>query len=143
MKRSVNLRGHGPADGGLLGKVGLALRELDAARLRVQELEAELDCGQDAVCAKPPGCRRHWEERNRELVEDLRAVSALADELADRGVAFAIANHSWQANVHSEIAAKLRGTLAHLAVYPMVQAPKPPPPGPPAPPEPKNWKPVA
>lgn len=57
-KRSVNLRGHGPADGGLLGKVGLALRELDAARLRIQELEAELDSATT---------------RGRELVEEAEA----------------------------------------------------------------------
>lgn len=58
MKRSTNLRGHGPADGGLLGKVGLALRELDAARLRIQELEAELDSATT---------------RGRELVEQAEA----------------------------------------------------------------------
>ena len=26
------------------------------------------DCGQDGVCKLSPGCNRHWEERNRELV---------------------------------------------------------------------------
>jgi uncharacterized coiled-coil protein SlyX len=31
-----------------------------------------LDCGQDGVCATPPGCMRHWEERNRELASKLR-----------------------------------------------------------------------
>jgi hypothetical protein len=40
------------------------MRERDEAR-------TELDCGQDVVCARPPGCRRHWEERNRELVAQL------------------------------------------------------------------------
>ena len=26
------------------------------------------DCGQDGVCKLSPGCNRHWEGRNRELV---------------------------------------------------------------------------
>ena len=28
------------------------------------------NCGQDSVCATPPGCARHWEERNRELIAE-------------------------------------------------------------------------
>ena len=28
------------------------------------------DCGQDGVCKLSPGCDRHWEERNRELVRE-------------------------------------------------------------------------
>ena len=28
------------------------------------------DCGQSTTCRTPPGCARHWEERNRELVEE-------------------------------------------------------------------------
>jgi hypothetical protein len=49
----------------------------------------EIDCGQDTVCATPPGCVRHWEERNRELVRerdtarfDRDAARALAADLA-------------------------------------------------------------
>lgn len=52
---------------------------------------------------------------------DLDAVSNLADELAEKGTEFAVANQSWRANVYSEIAAKLRGILGHLAVYPVGQ----------------------
>jgi len=32
--------------------------------------ERERDCGQDGVCAISPGCARHWQERNRELVRE-------------------------------------------------------------------------
>lgn len=32
------------------------------------------DCGQSVVCATPPGCGRHWAERNRELVEERDAA---------------------------------------------------------------------
>jgi len=34
----------------------------------VQEETVLRDCGQRGVCRTPPGCARHWEERNRELV---------------------------------------------------------------------------
>ena len=44
--------------------------ELSAARL-------EVDCGQDGPCAKAPGCARHWQERNRELVDELAAARAV------------------------------------------------------------------
>ena len=44
--------------------------ELAAAR-------AEVDCGQDGPCAKAPGCARHWQERNRELVAELAAARAV------------------------------------------------------------------
>jgi hypothetical protein len=47
----------------------LAFKEVRAAAQA--EAAAELDCGQGTVCARPPGCRRHWEERNRELVAQL------------------------------------------------------------------------
>ena len=40
------------------------------AQAELSRLRAEIDCGQDGVCAKPPGCTRHWEERNRELVAE-------------------------------------------------------------------------
>jgi len=36
------------------------------------------DCGQSVVCRTPPGCARHWEERNRELLrerDDARRVA--------------------------------------------------------------------
>jgi hypothetical protein len=56
-----------------------------------------------------------------ELRADLAAVAALADELAAKGVEFAVANQSWRANVYTEIAGKLRGILGHLAVYPTGQ----------------------
>ena len=36
----------------------------------VQEETVLRDCGQRRVCRTPPGCARHWEERNRELVRE-------------------------------------------------------------------------
>lgn len=49
--------------------------------------EALRDCGQGAVCRTPPGCLRHWEERNVELVRaaaELRAKLAKAEADAAR-----------------------------------------------------------
>ena len=51
---------------------------------QVNELRAQADCGQDGVCAVSPGCNRHWEARNRELVTErdqqtLRANRSEAD----------------------------------------------------------------
>lgn len=44
--------------------------ELAAAR-------AEVNCGQDGPCVKAPGCARHWQERNRELADELAAARAV------------------------------------------------------------------
>lgn len=33
-----------------------------------RERDEARDCGQGGICATPPGCQRHWHERNRELV---------------------------------------------------------------------------
>jgi predicted metal-dependent hydrolase len=47
-----------------------------------------MDCGQDVVCATPPGCMRHWGERNRELLarheqalEDVERLQDMVREL--------------------------------------------------------------
>lgn len=34
------------------------------------------DCGQHGVCRTPPGCARHWEERNRELAGEVQRLTA-------------------------------------------------------------------
>ncbi len=48
-----------------------------ALKKRVAEMEMQLDCGQDGVCAaRAPGCNRHWEERNRELVTEVRGLQS-------------------------------------------------------------------
>lgn len=39
------------------------------------------DCGQDGVCKLAPGCNRHWEERNRELVRALVEAVTERDRL--------------------------------------------------------------
>lgn len=33
-------------------------------------MSAVEDCGQESVCATPPGCLRHWQERCFELVHE-------------------------------------------------------------------------
>ena len=43
------------------------------------------DCGQDGVCALSPGCNRHWEERNRELVRELEETRAFLRRTAMAG----------------------------------------------------------
>lgn len=43
------------------------------------EVARRRDCGQDGVCATPPGCARHWEERNRELATE---TARLREEVA-------------------------------------------------------------
>ncbi len=36
------------------------------------ELAEARDCGQEVVCKITPGCHRHWQERNRELRDELK-----------------------------------------------------------------------
>ena len=40
------------------------------------------DCGQDGVCRLSPGCNRHWEERNRELVRENEVLRSNSDHLS-------------------------------------------------------------
>ena len=42
-------------------------------------LAYQIDCEQDGVCAVSPGCNRHWQERNRELVAERDAAIARAE----------------------------------------------------------------
>ena len=48
----------------------------DALFRYVQEETVLRDCGQRGVCRTPPGCARHWEERNRELARENAALSS-------------------------------------------------------------------
>lgn len=43
--------------------------------VRREERDEARDCQQDDVCKLTPGCQRHWEERNRELVAQLRRLN--------------------------------------------------------------------
>lgn len=65
----------------------------DAAHLRCRMAELrdtltdERDCGQDGdVCAKPPGCARHWEARCRELAAERDTLRAELARLKPDGV---------------------------------------------------------
>jgi hypothetical protein len=50
---------------------------------RIVKAETDLaearDCGQPVVCKITPGCQRHWEERNRELVAELAEARAVIE----------------------------------------------------------------
>ena len=48
----------------------------------VQEETVLRDCGQRGVCRTPPGCARHWEERNRELVRENEVLRSNSDHLS-------------------------------------------------------------
>lgn len=45
--------------------------EINRLTAELTTARAEADCGQAGVCAIAPGCARHWQERNRELAEEL------------------------------------------------------------------------
>ncbi len=47
------------------------------------------DCGQDGVCALSPGCNRHWEERNRELVRENEVLRSNSDHLSSENASLA------------------------------------------------------
>lgn len=48
----------------------------------VQEETVLRDCGQRGVCRTPPGCARHWEERNRELLRENEVLRANCNHLS-------------------------------------------------------------
>ena len=50
----------------------------------VQEETVLRDCGQRGVCRTPPGCARHWEERNRDLVRENEVLRSNCDHLRTR-----------------------------------------------------------
>ena len=54
------------------------LDKIVAERTKLEmQLAAERDCGQEGVfCATAPGCARHWEIRNRQLVEERDALAS-------------------------------------------------------------------
>jgi len=47
------------------------------------------DCGQDGVCKLSPGCNRHWEERNRELVRENETLRSNSDHLSSENASLA------------------------------------------------------
>ncbi len=47
------------------------------------------DCGQRGVCRTPPGCMRHWEERNRELVRENEVLRSNSDHLSSENASMA------------------------------------------------------
>jgi len=55
----------------------------------VQEETVLRDCGQRGVCRTPPGCARHWEERNRELVRENATLRSNSDHLSSENASLA------------------------------------------------------
>ena len=55
----------------------------------VQEETVLRDCGQRGVCRTPPGCARHWEERNRELVRENEVLRSNCDHLSSENASLA------------------------------------------------------
>lgn len=55
----------------------------------VQEETMLRDCGQRGVCRTPPGCARHWEERNRELVRENEVLRSNSVHLSSENASLA------------------------------------------------------
>ena len=55
----------------------------------VQEETVLRDCGHRGVCRTPPGCARHWEERNRELVRENEVLRSNCDHLSSENASLA------------------------------------------------------
>ena len=55
----------------------------------VQEETVLRDCGQRGVCRTPPGCARHWEERNRELLRENEVLRSNSDHLSSENASLA------------------------------------------------------
>jgi len=55
----------------------------------VQEETVLRDCGQRGACRTPPGCARHWEERNRELVRENEVLRSNSDHLSSENASLA------------------------------------------------------
>lgn len=53
----------------------------------VQEETVLRDCGQRGVCRTPPGCARHWEERNRELARENEVLRSNSDHISSENAA--------------------------------------------------------
>ena len=85
-----------------------ALAELDDVRAELHEADSKLasfgNCGQTTVCATPPGCLRHWEERNLELVSELADALQVQTDLCAK----LAAADARIAELESELAANTR-----------------------------------
>jgi hypothetical protein len=55
----------------------------------VQEETVLRDCGQRGVCRTAPGCARHWEERNRELLRENEVLRSNSDHLSSENASLA------------------------------------------------------
>jgi len=94
----------------------VALNEFrdEAARLTAElaAARAEVDCGQDGPCAKAPGCARHWQARNRELVDELAAARAVPADVEAAIIAYRDAAQSFGMSALIEAGNHLRTAIA-------------------------------
>lgn len=101
--RSVGYIVHAPG-----AEADRARSDGEIARLAVEEERSEIeDCGQDGVCKLSPGCNRHWEERNRELVRENETLRSNSDHLSSENASLASQVESMAMRIES-----LAGELA-------------------------------
>ncbi len=67
----------------------------------VQEETVLRDCGQRGVCRTPPGCARHWEERNRELVRENEVLRSNSDHLSSENASLSSQVESMSMRIES------------------------------------------
>lgn len=67
----------------------------------VQEETVLRDCGQRGVCRTPPGCARHWEERNRELARENEVLHSNSDHLSSENASLSSQVESMSMRIES------------------------------------------
>ena len=64
-------------------------RTCSGALPKIRQRSEIEDCGQDGVCKLSPGCNRHWEERNRELLRENEVLRSNSDHLSSENASLA------------------------------------------------------
>lgn len=72
------------------------------------------DCEQDGVCATPPGCERHWSERNGELVAENAALTKRVAELESQAEGYRVAIRNLQSTI-ADLESKLANSQKRVA----------------------------
>lgn len=70
---------------GMVRNYGRETTTCSGALPKIRQRSEIEDCGQDGVCRLSPGCNRHWEERNRELVRERDEARAFLRRTAMTG----------------------------------------------------------
>lgn len=96
---------------------------LDAMRANfVHKHEMLLNCQQDTVCANPPGCMRHWAERNQELAQEVKFLTEIKRWLESIADEFerTIAHADWKAAGSKGMSVPFHGDFASAVQLPSV-----------------------